>query len=59
MSFINCEINIILAWSANCIISEGNRAKNFAAIDTKLYVRIVTLSTNDNAKPLQQLESGF
>ena len=27
--------------------------------DTKLYVPIVTLSTQDNSKPLQQLKPGF
>ena len=27
--------------------------------DTKLYVPVVTLSTQDNAKLLQQLKSGF
>ena len=27
--------------------------------NTKLYVSVVTLSTQDNGKPLQQLKSGF
>ena len=31
----------------------------FAITDTKIYVLIVTLSTQDNAKLLQQLKSGF
>ena len=56
---INCEINLILTWSANCVISEGNRVTTFALTDTKLYVPVVTLLAQDNAKLLQQLESGF
>ena len=31
----------------------------FGITDTKLYVPVVTLSTQDNAKLLQQLKSGF
>ena len=31
----------------------------FAITDTKLYLPVVTLSTQDNAKLLQQLKSGF
>ena len=31
----------------------------FTITDTKLYAPIVTLSTQDNAKPLQKLKSGF
>ena len=31
----------------------------FAIIDTKLYVSVVTLSTEGNVKLLKQLESGF
>ena len=26
MPLINCEINLILTWSANCVVSEGDRA---------------------------------
>ena len=34
-------------------------AETFAITDTKLYVAVVTLSTEDNAKLLQQLKFGF
>ena len=34
-------------------------ATKFAITDRKLYVPVVTLSTQDNAKLLQQLKSGF
>ena len=47
MSLINCEINLILTWSANCVISEGNRVKDFAMTDRTLYVPVLTLSTQD------------
>ena len=59
MTLINCEINLILTWSANCIISKGNRATNLAITETKIYVPILTLSTQDNTKLLEQLKSGF
>ena len=58
---INCEINLILTRSANCVISNAaaNQDTIFATTDTKLYVPVITLSTKDNAKLLQQLKSGF
>ena len=62
MSLINCEVNRVLTWSANCVIIASNVANQnatFSVTDTKLYVPVVTLSTQDNAKLLQQLKSGF
>ena len=61
MSLINCEINPILTWSANCVISNAaaNQAIKLAITDTKLYIPDVTLLTQDNAKLLQQLKSRF
>ena len=60
MPLINCEINLILTWSANCIISDSaNKATIFVLSDTKLYVPLVTLPTQNNAKLLRQLKSGF
>ena len=53
MPLINCEINLILSWSANyCIMANTNdgQVPTFAITDTKLYVPVVTLSTQDNAK---------
>ena len=58
ISLINCEINRILTWSANCVIAEVN-ITYFAITDTKPYVPVVTLSTNGNGKLLDQLKSGF
>ena len=59
MSLINCEINLILTWSSTCVITESNGAGTFTVTDTKLYVPVVTLSTQENTKFLQQLKSGF
>ena len=59
MSFINCEINLILTWSDKCVLSNDTNATAFVITDTKLYVPDVTLSTQDNAKLLKQLKSGF
>ena len=56
---INCEINLILNWSENCVIFSATGKTKFATTDTKLYVLVVTLSTEDNVKLLKQLESGF
>ena len=59
MSLINCKINLILTWSDNCVSSNNIKAKRFAITDTKLYVSVVTSPTQDNAKLLEQLKSGF
>ena len=56
---INCEVNLILTWSSTCVITNSTGAGRFAITDTKLYVPVVTLSTQDNAKLLQQLKSSF
>ena len=56
---INCEVNLILTWSSTCVISYATGETKFKITDTKRYVLIVTLSTQDNAKLLQQLKSGF
>ena len=62
MPLINCEVNLILTWSSTCVIASvivGNQAATFTITDTKLYVPVVTLSTQENTKFLQQLKSGF
>ena len=59
MPLINCEVNLILTWSSTCVITESNGAGTFAITDTKLYVPVVTLSTQENTKFFQQLKSGF
>ena len=55
MPLINYKINLILTLSANCVISKEDRRITFPITDSELYIPVVTLSTNDNAKPWQQL----
>ena len=59
MPLINCEVNLILRWSSLCVITNSDGAGRFAITDTKLYAPVVTLSTQENTKFLQQLKSGF
>ena len=59
MPLINCEISLGLTCSANCGIYNADGATTLAILDTKLYVPVVTLSTQDNAKLLQKLKPGL
>ena len=62
MPLINCEVNLILNWSTSCVIvytDVENQIVTFTITETKLYVPVVNLSTQDNAKLLTQLKSGF
>ena len=62
MSLINCEVKFIWTWSENCVIISTNVANQnptFTITETNLYVPVVTLSIQDNAKLLPQLKSGF
>ena len=59
MPLINCEINLILIWSSTWVTTNSTVAGRFARTDTKPYVPVVILWTQDNAKLLQQLKSGF
>ena len=59
MPMINCEVNLILTWSSTCVITDSRGAGRFAITNTKLYVPVVTSSTQENTKFLQQLKSGF
>ena len=74
---INCEINLILTWSGNCVLTSKatkdanpdsdlvvvavNNSMNatFKITDTKLYVLVVTLLTEDDNKLLEQLRPEF
>ena len=56
---VNCEVNHLLTWSRDSVITNSKGAGKFAITETKLYVLVVTLSTQDNAKLLQQLKSDF
>ena len=55
MPFINCKINLILAWSPRCFIKDNliaGQEPTFKITNTKLYVPVAILSTQDNAKRL-------
>ena len=68
---INCEDELILTWSKNCVLADmtvraaqgGNLAivaptgLEFQITDTKLYVPVVTLSKENDTKLLEQLKS--
>ena len=48
MPLIHFEVNVILTWSASCVIVSTNAANpgaTFAVSETKLYVPVVNLST--------------
>ena len=62
MPLINCEINLILTWPSRCFIIDNpiaGQEPKFTITDTKLYVPVVTLSTQDNPKLLEEFKSGF
>ena len=62
MPLIICEVNLILTRSSTCVListNVQNQSATFAIADTKLYVPVATLSTQENTKFLQQLKSGF
>ena len=57
MPLINCDVNLQLKWSEKCILVAGtaaNQVKKFKITDTKLYVPVVILSTQDNVKLLKK-----
>ena len=72
MPLINCEVSLILTWSRKCGITSmekrviATRQRNtsstdatFQITDTKLYVPVVTLSTENDKRLLEQLRTGF
>ena len=55
-------MKLILDWSANYVIiytNVPNQVPTFTITETNLYVPVITLSTQDNAKLLPQLKNGF
>ena len=53
ITLFNCEINLILTLSANCFLvfgNVGNQLSMFTIPDAKMYVPVITLSTELNAK---------
>ena len=69
---INCEVPLILTWSRECGLTSMERKvvtntrrdtsltnATFQITDTKLYVPVVTLSTENDKRLLEQLRTGF
>ena len=68
---INCEVELILTWSKNCVLADmtvngdadpaivAPSGATFKIKETKLYVSVVTLSKENDIKLLEQLKSGF
>ena len=59
MSLTNCKVEFSLEWYENCILSSAGTAAIFTITDTKLYVPVVTLKTEDNTKLSKLLSEGF
>ena len=60
MPLINCKAEILLAWYTNCVTIIGNgTATTLAATDTKLYVPVIILKTEENAKLSKLLNEVF
>ena len=62
MLLINCEFSLMLPWSANsCLVTSIaiNQEPTFRITDTKLYIPVVILSTENISKLLEQSKSDF
>ena len=62
MTLINCEVELFLTWSADCVIIYTNIADQvptFTITEANIYVPVVILSYQNNAKLLHQLKSDF
>ena len=58
MPLINCKVELSLKWYERCLLTAATTA-TFKITDAKLYVPIVTLSAEDNAKLSKLLSEGF
>ena len=59
MSLINYKFELSLSWDPNCVLSNLVGNSNFTITDAKLYVLVVTLSIEDNAKLSKLLSKVF
>ena len=59
---INCEIELDLSWTKDCVLIEQNNnitGVHSVITSTTPYVPVVTLSINDNIKFLENIKQGF
>ena len=68
--FINCEVELILTWSKNCVLDDMTRTNaqgnnpaivppvelEFKITDTKLYVPVVSLSKENDIKTFRTIK---
>ena len=62
MPLINCKVELVLTWSAESVIiytNIKNQNHTFRITETNLYVPVITLSTQDNAKSLPPIKIRF
>ena len=60
MPLINCKVELTLNWYTNCVTMIGNgTAATFTITDTKLYIPIGTLKTEENTKLSKLLNEEF
>ena len=59
MPLSNCEISLQLKWSKSCILVAKIKIQHLKQMIPKLYVPIVTLSTQEYINLLRLSESGF
>ena len=69
MPLINCKVELSLNWIKSCVLTSaalgcnanatGADSATFKITDAKLYIPIVTLSAEDNAKLTKLLSKGF
>ena len=59
MPLINYEVNLILTWSKDCVITSSTDKGTFTTTETKFYVPVVTFSTQDNAKLYSTIKIWF
>ena len=59
MPLINCKVELSLKQYENCILFSAGTAATFAITDTKLYVPVVTLKTEETVKLSKLLNEGF
>ena len=59
MPLINCEVELSLEWYTKCVTIIGGTNATFVTRDAQLYVPVVSLKTEDNAKLSKLLNEGF
>ena len=59
MSLINCRVELSLSWNEKCVLASLAGNSTFTITDAKLYVPVVTLSVEDNAKLTKLLSERF